>query len=165
MLTLLGAHIDLPTRNKTHALDVPSLHTPVVRFPDPCILHTPNAHPDPPVQFIALSQTGREGGGKGADCSTDDAVDLQDHLGIEVVTAPGQRLHLRLEAIFRFITHADGAGRDRVAEEVKPLTAGGQPGFLRVESQPEIILDPLRHGLQRLFRLTLGRAQDHMPVG
>jgi hypothetical protein len=45
------------------------------------------------------------------------------------------------------------------------LTKGGPLGFLRVASQPELLLNPRRHGLQRLFRLTLGRAPDHMPVG
>jgi hypothetical protein len=70
-------------------LNVPTLQTPVVRFPKPFILHTPDSPPDPSVQFIELAQTGGEGGGKVADCSTDDPVDLHDHLGIEVMTAFG----------------------------------------------------------------------------
>jgi len=165
MLTFRGAQVDLPTHHKTPTLHVPTLHTPVVRFPHPFILPTPDAHPDPTGQFIELAQAGAEGGGEGADCSTDDPVDRHDHLGIEVMPASGSRLDRHLAAFLRFPTHAEGAGRDRVAEEVESLTKGGPLGFLRVASQPELLLNPRRHGLQRLFRLTLGRAPDHMPVG
>ena len=89
MLTLSGTPVDLPTQDKTHTLDVPALQPPVVRFPHPFILHTPDTPPDPTVQFIELSQTGRKGGGKVADCATDHPVDLHDHFGIEVMTASG----------------------------------------------------------------------------
>jgi hypothetical protein len=58
-----------------------TLQTPVIRFPYPFILHTPNPHPDPSIQFIALVQAGGEGGGEVTDGSLDHPVDLQDHLG------------------------------------------------------------------------------------
>jgi hypothetical protein len=113
---------------------VSALETPVVRFPDPFILHTPDTHPDPPVQFITLAQAGAEGGGEVADCPAEDLVDLHDYCGLKVMTASGDFLDLHLEAFFRFPTHTDGAGRDVVAEEVKPLTKGRQLGFVRVAS-------------------------------
>ena len=70
---------------------MPTLQTPVVRFPYPLILHTPNAHPDPAIQLIELARAGSELSGEVADGSPDHPVDLQDHLGIEVVTASGER--------------------------------------------------------------------------
>ena len=105
---------------------------------------------------MKLPEAGDEGGGEVPDGSPDHPVDLQDHLGIEVVTAFGSRLDLHLEAFLRLATHADGTGRDVIAEEGKPLTEGGQMGFLRVESPPEVFLDTRRHRLQRPFRVARG---------
>ena len=144
--TLPCTQIHFPTRNETHVHDVASLQTPVVRFPYPLELHTPNPHPDPTVQLIELAQAGRELGGEVADGSPNDPVDLHDHLGVEVVTASCKRFDLHLEAFLRLTTQPDGAGRDAVAEKIKPLTKSGQMGFVRVESQPEIFLDTRRHG-------------------
>jgi hypothetical protein len=94
LLTLPWTPIDLPTQHKTPAADVATLQAPVVRFPEPLILHTPNPHPDPTVEFIALAEAGAESSGKVADCAAENPVDLRDHFSIEVVTVSGTLLAL-----------------------------------------------------------------------
>ena len=135
---------------------MPILQAPVIRFPYPFILHAPDSHPDPAVQLVALAQTGGKRSGEGADGSTSHLVDLLDHLGVEVMTASGQRLDFHLEAFLRLATQADGAGRDVRAENIKPLTACGPMGFLRVERQPEVFLDTPCHRLEPPFRVARG---------
>jgi hypothetical protein len=82
MLPFPGTQVNLPTQAKTPTLDGPTLHTPVGRLPQPFLRHPPETPPDPPVQCIALSHTGREGGGQGADGAPDDSVDLPDHCAL-----------------------------------------------------------------------------------
>jgi hypothetical protein len=140
-------------------LEVRQAEAAIIHRRFPLGLHAPQSHTYPPIQSAVHVATRGPRTGKVVCCPSNNAIQLHDQIGIQVVTASRHFFDFVFELLYGFIPHPNGPGTNLKTQEGEAFLKGRDVCLFRTQSKTKLISKQFANQFQCLLGLVFGFAK------